>query len=1030
MTTSSLPSLPRRHGKIAFWALLVALGSAGIIAAVAWSLRPTVTYREISNGKRAAPVAPGPSPRGEQKRTEEVTHEPTAEQRLRLAFLLGAGVLIGLFALGVMIAWFTFFFRKGVEPPKQLEDWLKYLVSGLLGAVLGFLGAPLGGPAETTRVLDSTEKENGKKKEEAGARPKKGKGRDDPMAMARFLHKLRGARAGGDPMQAMPRAIRRVREMRQEVATRSGVRASVLAALTARGARVVTVAGIPVGPLAADSPAAARIAITPRNFAQLAVADVKTLEKTAQPLAVPLASQITPGGWVWLGPGNAGGRTRAILVHPNDPKTMWMGGATGGIWTTHDGGTTWAPYKVFMASLVVSCMVVDRNNPNVLFAGTGEGFFNIEASSGAGIFRTSNGGADWSLVEGTQGREDFRWVNRLAMSPDSKTLLVATRAGLFRGTAADDWKDFPRGQLQAGGGEPQPFTAEALDVRFHPTDNLRAVAGGRNGKAWFTEDGGKTWQQARGLPEVKEDLNGRVELVYAAADPKRVYACLDELAFQKIENEQPVDYYGHVFLSRDGGKSYALRNKLGHLGDQGWYANCLWAGDPADPNLLVVGGLNLHRSIDGGTTFAQISDWRNSPRSPHADHHVIVADPNYDGKQNKRVFFGNDGGIYATDDIGVATTTSGWRTLNNGVATTQLYGAAGQPRTGKIIAGAQDNGTLIYTPPQVPPIAHEGINDWFDHGLDDIPGSSGDGGFCAADPEEPIFYGEHVRLRIHRGNGTSRPQSIDHTILDARSEKLALFIAPFVLAPDDPKVMFAGGSRLWRCANVRASEPQFEMVKEALLKKGDDSEDPVKTLISAIAVQRGGKVVWVGQELNDADQANSGAVFRTDDVTAAEPRWVRVGLGNQQGKGKLPERHCTRLVIDPRDARTIYALYGGYFANNLWRSSDGGKNWAAVTKVLPEAPAFDLALHPDDSNILVLGTEVGLFVSADAGKTWSPTSQGPTNCAVYQLFWMGKTLVAVTHGRGLFTIDLSNGAHPSATRNKPAKPLTPKPIRP
>ncbi|MGL4550603.1 MAG: WD40/YVTN/BNR-like repeat-containing protein, partial [Gemmataceae bacterium] len=201
-------------------------------------------------------------------------------------------------------------------------------------------------------------------------------------------------------------------------------------------------------------------------------------------------------------------------------------------------------------------------------------------------------------------------------------------------------------------------------------------------------------------------------------------------------------------------------------------------------------------------------------------------------------------------------------------------------------------------------------------------------------------------------------------------------------------------------------------------------DDNAFTLVSAIAARKDRpKQVLVGYEFNPEDPGNSGAVFRTDDVTADEPTWTRLG------KGTLPKRHCSRLVIDPHDPDVLYATFGGYFKDNLWRSADGGKNWAALGSQLPEAPAYDLAVHPDDPKSLILGTEVGLFVSADTGATWSPASGGPTNCAVYQLFWTAKTLVAVTHGRGIFTIDLSPVTPSSATRVAPPA-ASPKAIRP
>ncbi len=848
---------------------------------------------------------------------------------------------------------------------------------------------------------------------------KKGKGRgDDQFAAARYLRKLRGATEGGDPLKAMPRAINRVREMRLEVAAKSGVHPSVMAALAARGVQVATVAGIPVGPLAADSPAALAIPLSATNYKSLSKADVTLLDRTVRPSAVPLSSLVSPNGWVWLGPANVGGRTRALLIHPNKPSIMWVAGVAGGIWTTTDNGVTWAPYKGFMASLIVSCMALNPKSPDVLYAGTGEGLYNLDAMRGVGIFQSQNGGSTWSPLEGTKEKEEFRWVNRLAVSPDGKTLLAATRAGVF--SAAPDGKVFTRAKLADGAGGTVPFGVECLDLRFHPSDPLRAVAGGRNGRAWYTNDGGATWQPAKGLAEVAGEYEGRVELAYAAADPKYVYAAVDDLAFTKEEDGEKVPYNGLIYLSTDGGENFTPRGKPGHLAGQGWYANCLWAGDPIDPNLLIVGGLDLHRSTNGGKGFVPISDWENTPTSPHADHHVIVAHPGYDGNANRRVYFGSDGGAYVTDDITLAGVTSGWRSLNNGLGITQFYGAAAHPKTGKIIAGAQDNGTLVYTPPQVPSVPHQGVSGWFDHGLDGLK-YSGDGSYCAVDPEGGLFFGGYVHLRVHRSDGSSGYKSIDATIGDARREGLSLFIAPIALCEDDPKVMYACGARVWRCKDVRADSPEFEYVKGFLLK---DSDEDVFTLTSAVAVQKGDpKVVWVGYELNRDDPDNSGAVFRTNDANASQPQWERLG------KGQLPARHCTRIVLDPKDPLTAYALFGGYFKDNVWRTTDGGKEWNSVgAKVLPEAPVYDLALHPDDSKVLILGTECGLFVSDNAGADWAPTSGGPTNCAVYQLFWTGKKLTAVTHGRGLFTIDLTRGR--VVTRNAPPARPAPKAIQP
>ena len=112
---------------------------------------------------------------------------------------------------------------------------------------------------------------------------------------------------------------------------------------------------------------------------------------------------ITPTGWQWLGPGNIGGRVRSIIIHPNDPQTLWLGSVSGGIWKTTNGGTSWQPLADFLTNLAVSSMVIDPTNPNVLYAGTGEGYFNGDSIRGAGVFKTTDGGATWNQLLQTAG---------------------------------------------------------------------------------------------------------------------------------------------------------------------------------------------------------------------------------------------------------------------------------------------------------------------------------------------------------------------------------------------------------------------------------------------------------------------------------------------------------------------------------------------------------------------------------------------------------------------------------------------------
>ena len=277
-----------------------------------------------------------------------------------------------------------------------------------------------------------------------------------------------------------------------------------------------------------------------------------------------------------------------------------------------------------------------------------------------------------------------------------------------------------------------------------------------------------------------------------------------------------------------------------------------------------------------------------------------------------------------------------------------------------------------------------------------------------------MFYGEYVFLNIHRNldGGTSDDtdgdryisgqfwnnaqqrwdwKPIPFTIPDARNRQ-ALFIAPFILDPNAANRLLAGGLSLWRTndaktANTPTSGPSWEAIKPSAGER-----------ISAIAVAKGNSnIVWVGH--------TDGQVFKTTNGLAASPIWQRV---DQTGPSPLvAARYCTNITVDPRNSQIVYVTFGGYVSGNVWKTTDGGATWKDISASLPQAPIRALAVHPRKTAFIYLGTEVGLFASEDAGATWSPTNEGPTNCSVDDLFWMGETLVSATHGRGMFKIDLS-----------------------
>ena len=693
---------------------------------------------------------------------------------------------------------------------------------------------------------------------------------------------------------------------------------------------------------------------------------------------------LAPGDWVSQGPGNIGGRIRSIVIHPTNANMMWVGSVGGGIWKTVNGGTTWFAVDDFMANLAVSAMVIDPINPNTMYAATGEGFGNGDALRGDGIFKSIDGGVIWNRLANTRASDPvvcpagtncpWAYVNRLAISPDGSTILAATASGIHRSTNGGiTWTRVTMANTAY------------LDVDFDPADPQKAVAGSL-GTSIYTTNGGITWDFS------SITFGGRVELSYAPSSPSIVYASIDINGLDPASKQK-----GDMYRSSDGGQSFSVvnsGNKL--LWEQGDYANIIWV-NPQDSAFVIVGGLDLWRSTDGGLTFSQISRWQSPANvSPHADHHIILASPGFNNTTNKTVYFGNDGGIFRASDVSTVAQTTGWTNLNNSLGITQFFGAAANS-AGLIIGGTQDNGNLRSDP--------VGFSGWTDF-------TGGDGGFVAADPTNAnYFYTEYVYLTIQRSTNSAASAGFVYCnpvptasnlpcagtgIMDAGKEDSSNFIAPFILDPNEPNRMLAGGISLWRSNNIKAAGlPTWAEIKSPVAPRPPSPNPNPTPPISAIAVAKvNSDLVVVGH--------NDGQMYITQNGLSTPASWSRIDNGT-------PQRYVMRMAIDESHSPNwIYATFGGFSSDNIYRTSDLGLTWTDVSGFgatsLPDVPVRSIVINPVKPAFLYVGTEIGIFASEDAGATWILPQGGPANVAVDELFYSQGKLSAATHGRGVYQV--------------------------
>lgn len=709
------------------------------------------------------------------------------------------------------------------------------------------------------------------------------------------------------------------------------------------------------------------------------------------------------GTWSPLGPGNVGGRTRALVLHPTNPNVMYTAGVSGGVWKTEDGGNHWQPLTDFLANLAVCSLAIDPQNPQVLYAGTGEGFFNIGSLRGAGIFKTSDGGLNWQQLASTN-TPDFYYVNDLVVSPTkSQQLYAATDTGVWRSLdAGATWTRTLDPALDSGCLDLVIRTDQMADYVFASCGTFEQAAVYRNTNA----ANGGSWEKILSEPNM-----GRTSLALAPSNQNVIYAAAawtnggkgaDEGRLRSVwrsssngdmgswtEQVSGTTRQGSLLFSNpiaasinECGLDYD--NEFVH---QGWFDNVI-AVDPLDENRVWIGGVDLFRSDDGGRTWGIASYWwdeKSSPSFAHADQHIIAFPPNYNGTTNKQMFVGSDGGIFRTDDARASVATGAlavcnprntqvrWTSLNRGLAVTQFYHGLPLANGQGFFGGTQDNGTILGT-------EATGVNNWREiHG--------GDGGYVAIDPTNPnvLFATNPGGYLVKSTDGGTTFSSAQFGLKDDG----ALFIAPVMIDPSDPQRLWFGGSKIWRS------------------NRGGSNWSAVSSgpgFVSAIAV--------APTDSNTVLAGNAyGVIVRTNQALLTD--------SNTQWSFSNPRQgFVSGLAFDPSNAKIAYAVYSTFGGAHVWRTMDGGASWGSIdgfgASGLPDVPVNCIAIDPLNAARLFVGTDMGVFVSTDGGGSWNVENTGFANVSVSSLTAQmnnGVTnLYAFTYGRGAWRVTLGGSS--------------------
>jgi uncharacterized protein (TIGR03437 family) len=723
-------------------------------------------------------------------------------------------------------------------------------------------------------------------------------------------------------------------------------------------------------------------------------------------------------GWKPLGPGNLGGRTRALLIHPGNPDVIYAAAAAGGIWKTTDGGRSWRPIADLLPNIAVNAMAMDPANPDVLYAGTGEGYFNSDAIRGAGIFKSYDGGATWNRLEST-ATANFHYVNDIVISHNrSNRIYAATRAGIMRSLdGGASWTRVHDADRVNGG---------CLDLAIRtdqPRDYIFAACGTAIGAASFAsvqssiyrhtkaEEGLSGWESV-----FTEAGMGRTSLAIAPSNQDVIYAVSADNGAGGMQHGLHA-----VFRSTNSGNNwtaqvrgndqkklntllftnpiFALNNecygKASQFYHQGWYNNVI-AVDPKNENIVWVGGVDLFRSDDGGLNWGMASFWHLSPanqRYVHADHHAIAFHPRFDGTTNSTMLVGNDGGIFRTENSR-AQTASGeraacspeasriaWTSLNNGYSVTQFYHGVPFPNGAKYIGGTQDNGVVLGSD-------EAGENGWKTM-------VSGDGGCVAVDWTDPrVVYAATTGLSLRKS--TNGGQTFNNQFATTGISNIGFnFIVPFVMDPSDPARLWMGGKQMWRSRDGARNWTQA-------------SADLTDSATAIAVAPADPNFVLAGTKSGQIHRTTIGSNSNADTFwPSATPR----------------DGYVSSLAFDPVNRDVAYATYSTFGGKHVWRSLDGGASWhpidGSVFATLPDIPVNCIVVDPTNTQRLYIGTDLGVFVSIDGGATWAVENTGFANVPVASLAVniVGYTvqLFAFTHGRGAWRVQLGCSSSVSPT---------------
>lgn len=668
--------------------------------------------------------------------------------------------------------------------------------------------------------------------------------------------------------------------------------------------------------------------------------------------ANPTAKQIitatpsaTTANWTALGPfgsatGTGAGRLQCVRFHPSGTGTVYVGAASGGLWKSTNSGTSWTTTTDQIASLGVSDIVINPLNTNIMYISTGDfdgaptGYTQGDSKS-VGVLKSTDGGNTWNTTGLTWTTSQSRFISKLLINPLNPVEVFAfTSVGIYRTrNSGTSWSLVTPGYYK--------------DAEYKPGDTATIYAV-NNSSIFRSINGGQTFANTTFSTSLKN-----VRIAVTAADPNYLY----------IVGTNTSDAFGGLVRSTNSAATFSVMSTTPNIlgGNQGWYDLSI-AASPTNRDEVVVGGIDLWRSTNGGVSWSQRTFGYGGGAYVHPDQHDAIY------ANGTTIWVAHDGGVDRSTNNG-----STWTSLNGNMNISQPY-YLGVSSTGsaKIVAGLQDNGSVVYNG-----------STWF-------LGKGGDGMDCFIDWNNSNII---IASSQNGGHGRSTNGGTSFSNIVTGLTGTADWVAPICQDPNVSTTYYAGRQDVFKSTNSGSSWTQLG------------------------SLGGGGNVLFINPAPSNSNviyAARATTIYKT---TNGGSIWANITTGIPVGSAQI-----TDIEVDNTNANNVYVTLSGYSAGNkVFYSTDGGLTWTNYSTGLPNLPANCIVYKKNSPGAVYVGMDYGVYYRELSMSSWVPYNTGLPNVWVndMEIYYPTNKLRAATYGRGIWETDLYSqpGVAPTAFYN-------------